>query len=335
MKKRLLFFILGITSFSNLNQLNTVNASSYFLPGGENVAIEVKAAGLLVTGTYDLITPNGTYNPSKDNDILRGDLIYEVNDTKISSINDLPSLITDKTKDEYNLPVKLYRNHESYDKILKLIKIDKDGNLKTGLLVKDRILGIGTVSIYNTKTNSYAALGHQFVDNDFSNVVELTTGNIYDSEVVGIRKSSNGTPGEKVAQINEKMHLGTIIKNNSFGIYGQVNKLPNKKPMAIKKQEDVKIGPAEIYTVMKNKTIGKYKIKIISLKKQESIQSKGITFEIVDKDLLNMSNGIIQGMSGSTIVQDNKIVGAVTHVLVDDVKKGYGIYIEWMIQEMS
>ncbi len=336
MKKRYLLFLIGLTVFSShANQTQGVNAQSLYLPGGENIAIEIKADGLLVTGTYDIQTDKGTYNPSRDNDIWRGDLIYEVNHQKITSIKDLPNVIEDKNQQEYHLPIKLYRDHLSLDKNLRLIKVSKDGSLKTGLLVKERILGIGTVSIYNTQTKTYAALGHQFTDNDFENVVELTTGNIYDSEVVGIRKSNNGSPGEKVAQIDENKHLGSIIKNNPYGIYGHIDQLPNKKGMEIAKQDEIKTGNAEIWTVMKNKTISKYKIKITHLKQQENIAPKGITFEIVDKDLLKISNGIVQGMSGSTIVQNNKIIGAVTHVLVDDVKKGYGIYIEWMIQEME
>jgi len=258
-----------------------------------------------------------------------------VNHQKVESMQDLPKVFKDVEELQYNLPMKLYRDHISYTKTLRLIKTSQNGSWKTGLLVKERILGIGTVTIYDPETNSYAALGHQFSDGDFSDILDLTSGNIYSSDVVGIRKSSDGTPGEKIAEINEKDQIGDIEKNNEYGIYGHMDELPNKEGLEAATIDEVKLGEAEIWTVMKGSKVEKFKIKITDLKKQDQIAPKGITFEITDKKLLKMSNGIVQGMSGSPIIQGNKIVGAVTHVLVDDVKKGYGLYIQWMLQEMK
>lgn len=330
--------ILGVFLFASILTLNKTDAlyAQNYIPGGENIAIEIKADGLLVTGTYDIQTSDGkVYNPSKDNDIQRGDLIYEVNHQKVESMADLPKVFEDVEKMQYSLPMKYYRDHISYTKTLQLIKTSANGSWKTGLLVKERILGIGTVTIYDPETNTYAALGHQFSDGDFSDILDLTSGNIYESEIIGIKKSTNGTPGEKIAEIDESEPIGDIDKNNQYGIYGQVDKIPKKEGLEVAKIEEVKLGDAEIWTVMNGSQVEKYKIKITNLKKQESIEPKGITFEIVDKELLKMSNGIVQGMSGSPIIQNDKIVGAVTHVLVDDVKKGYGLYIQWMLQEMK
>ena len=323
-----------VASLFAFNRIDALNAQNY-IPGGENIAIEIKADGLLVTGTYDIQTKDGIYNPSKHNDIQRGDLIVEVNNQKVESMADLPKVFEDVEELQYNLPMKLYRDHISYQKTLRLIKTSDNGSWKTGLLVKERILGIGTVTIYDPETNTYAALGHQFSDGDFSDILDLTSGNIYESEIIGVKKSNNGTPGEKVAEVDESKELGDIDKNNEYGIYGTVNELPDKEGLEIAKQDEVSLGEAEIWTVMKGNKVEKYKIKITHLKKQDSIAPKGITFEIIDKELLKMTNGIVQGMSGSPIIQNNKIVGAVTHVLVDDVKKGYGLYIEWMLQEMK
>lgn len=335
MKKRYFGIVaLALASFFTLKGMSALYAQNY-IPGGENIAIEIKADGLLVTGTYDIQTADGIYNPSKNNDIQRGDLIYEVNHQKVESMQDLPKVFKDVEELQYNLPMKLYRDHISYTKTLRLIKTSQNGSWKTGLLVKERILGIGTVTIYDPETNSYAALGHQFSDGDFSDILDLTSGNIYSSDVVGIRKSSDGTPGEKIAEINEKDQIGDIEKNNEYGIYGHMDELPNKEGLEAATIDEVKLGEAEIWTVMKGSKVEKFKIKITDLKKQDQIAPKGITFEITDKKLLKMSNGIVQGMSGSPIIQGNKIVGAVTHVLVDDVKKGYGLYIQWMLQEMK
>ncbi len=330
-------YYLGVVFLSSLfafNDIQSINAQTLYVPGGENIAIEIKSDGLLVTGTYDVKTDNGIYNPEKDSDIKRGDLIYKVNNQSVDSIEDLPHVFKDITSIESSVPIKLYRDNISLNKNLKLVKSSKDSNWKTGLLVKEKILGIGTVTFYNPNNSSYVALGHQFSDNDFSKIMDLTSGSIYESEVIGIKKSSDGIPGEKIAKISDNK-IGTIIINNEYGIYGKVNKIPSKNKMEIASQQEVKKGEAQIYTVVEGNKIQSYDIKITDLKKQDKISTKGIVFEITDKKLLNISNGIVQGMSGSPIIQDNKIIGAVTHVLVDDVSKGYGLYASWMLEQMT
>lgn len=306
------------------------------VPGGENIAIEVRADGLLVTGTYDVkYGDNKVYNPAKDSDIKRKDLIYSMNGEKVTSMKDLPNVFKNISSMEATVEVKLKRDGKNLTRELKLIKSTMTGNWKSGLLVKERILGIGTVTFYDPETNMYGALGHQLNDNDYGDEVDLSYGNIYQTYVVGIHKSEDGKPGEKVATVYENIKLGSVTENTPYGIFGYADEIPDREVMETAEMDEVELGEAEMWTVIYGNVVEKFSINIIDLKKQKEISTKGITFEITDERLLNKTNGIVQGMSGSPIIQNNKIVGAVTHVFVDDVTKGYGIYIDWMLEQIK
>ena len=173
-------------------------------------------------------------------------------------------------------------------------------------------------------------------DASYSPSIDLSFGTIYSSDVTLIRKSKNGNPGEKIATINENEILGEVVKNNEYGIYGKYSvNVDDYISLEVGKKEDVKLGNAQIWTVIHGDKVEKFDIEIVSVKKQAKQGIKGISFKVVDKRLLDTTNGIVAGMSGSPIIQDNKIIGAVTHVLVDKVEYGYGIFIEWMIEESN
>ena len=161
----------------------------------------------------------------------------------------------------------------------------------------------------------------------------LVTGNIYSSNVKKINKSKNGNPGEKIASINKNDLLGDIQVNNDYGIYGEYVNVVKDELIETASIEEVKEGRAYIYTVINNNIVEPFEIEITNIKKQNSKDIKGITFKVTDKRLLDITNGVVAGMSGSPIVQDGKLIGAVTHVVVDNVKYGYGIFIDWMLLE--
>ena len=214
-----------------------------------------------------------------------------------------------------------------------LLVINNNGNWKTGLMIKDHILGIGTVTYYDSVRNTYAALGHEISDSSTGQIIKIEGGNIYGSNVTGVTRSENGKPGEKIATINKDDNLGSIIDNTKYGIYGETIGIPNDGIyIETAKIDEVKLGKAEIWTVLKGDIKKKYEIEITNIKKQDKKDIKGLTFKIVDKELLNNTNGVVQGMSGSPIVQNGKLIGAITHVIVSDVTTGYGIHIDWMIE---
>lgn len=298
------------------------------VPGGENIGIEVKPGGLLISGTYDIDYDTKTYNPSRDSDIQKGDLIVKANDEAIKTINDFITTFknNDKTSD---VKLKIKRHSKFYERHLKVIKVND--RYKTGLFVKERLLGIGTVSFYDEKTKMYGALGHEIGNGIDSSELEVDTGSIYDSTVTSINPSMNSKPGEKVADIDFNDYFGNVLKNTPIGIYGKYDVLPsNSASLDVAEISEVHKGKAEIRTVTKGKEVSVYQIEITEVKKQEESAPKGITFKVTDERLLSISNGVVAGMSGSPIIQDNKVVGAVTHVLVDKVHYGYGVYMRFM-----
>ena len=328
----LLTFIL--TFFMALASPITILAKDVVI-GGQNIGIELRSNGLLISGTYDVKENEKNYNPKSDSDIRKGDLIVRVGEDSISSLNDLVTILKEKYSNEKSARITIIRDGKEYVKTLKLIK-DEYGNIKTGLFIKERLLGIGTVTYYDPENGTYGALGHEMNDASYSPSIDLSFGTIYSSDVTLIRKSKNGNPGEKIASINEDEVLGEVIKNNEYGIYGKYTvNVDDLVSLEVGEREDVKLGNAQIWTVIHGDKVEKFDIEIVSLKDQDKQSVKGISFKIVDKRLLNITNGIVAGMSGSPIIQDNKIIGAVTHVLVDKVDYGYGIFIEWMLEESN
>ena len=307
-----------------------INAKEVYL-GGDNIGIEIVNQGLLISGTYDVKNKNDIYNPSADSDVKKGDIMLKIEDTNVNTLEDLLNYIKEKCVNKQSVEITILRNGAPYQRTLKLIKDDKS-NIKTGLYIKENLLGIGTVTYYDPENNAYGALGHEMNDSSNRNAT-LIDGKIYESDVTFIKKSQNGKPGEKVATINKESEIGDIQKNTIYGIYGSYVNVVKDELIETASIEEVKKGQAYIYTVVEDNKVEKFEIEITNVKQQKEQDIKGITFKIVDKRLLNISNGVVAGMSGSPIVQNGKLIGAVTHVIVDNVQTGYGIFIDWMLEE--
>ena len=297
--------------------------------GGDNIGIELDFEGILISGTYDVKYDNATYNPS-NNDIRKGDYIIKVDSNIVTTSKELIQYLNNFTESK-EVSLTLIRDNKRILRNLFVININ--GTWKTGLMIKDHILGIGTVTYYDPIRNTYAALGHEISDSSTGKIVKIEGGTIYSSNVTGINKSQNGKPGEKIATIDKENELGTIVDNTKYGIYGEISTVP-KDAILIETAsiDEVKLGKAEIWTVLKGNIKKKYQIEITNIKKQNKKDIKGLSFKVTDKELLDSTNGIIQGMSGSPIIQDGKLIGAITHVIVSDVTTGYGIFIDWMIE---
>ena len=238
----------------------------------------------------------------------------------------------DKDNDKKSIDIKYKRFDKVYNTKLSLIKTE-DEVYKTGLYVKDTINGIGTLTFIDPDTKNFGALGHEIIEKNTGQMIEVKDGKIFKSEVEGITKSSNGSPGEKNAKYYSNITYGNIFENTSSGIFGTYNDIPNKTLYKVGKPDDIKIGKASILTVVKDEQVEEFDINIIKLNKDSSQKVKNILFSITDSKLLETTGGIIQGMSGSPIIQDKMIIGAVTHVIVDDPTKGYGIFITNMLEE--
>lgn len=296
--------------------------SKYVIPGGETLGIELKSDGIMVIGFYEI---DGKTNKSN---LLVGDYIKEVNGVSVNTIDEL----TKEIEKNVNGSVEITYLRNKTEQTTELNLIYEDNVYKTGLYVKDKITGIGTLSYIDPETKIYGALGHEIIESSSKSLVEVKTGNIFRNNITSITKSFDGTPGSKNAKFYYDTLYGTITKNTSFGIYGKyTSDLPDKEVIEVGTKDDVKIGKAKIYTVLKDEEIEEYEIEITKI--NETSKIKNITFNITDEDLLEETGGVVQGMSGSPIIQNNKIIGVVTHVIIDNPESGYGIFITTMLEE--
>ena len=313
--KKILLFILLFPSM-------VFTYSNHLILGGDTLGVEVNSKGIIVVGFYEVA---GEYI---NKDIQVGDRILEINDVEVNSTNELVTLI-DKYMYENKVDITYNRDNKEYEDELDLRY--ESGTYKTGLYVKSSILGIGTLTYVDPETKVYGILGHSLNMSKTNRKIEVREGYTYNADVVNFTRSKDGSPGSKNANINKEQVFGTIEENTKYGVFGKVYNVENTELIEVGKIDDVKLGKAYIYTTNLNNKVEKYEIKILDINKYDS--DKNYYFEIVDKDLLKMSGGIVQGMSGSPIIQDEKIIGAVTRVLVDDVSKGYGLNIVKMLEE--
>ncbi len=298
--------------------------SDYIVVGGENIGIELKVDGVMVVGFYKV---NNEYIANKAG-LEIGDMITAIDNQEVNSIYDLTNKI--KTSDG-NITIEFKRDNTTKTIDLQLTK-DANNNYKTGIYVKDSVTGIGTLTYIDPNTKLFGALGHEITDSRTGKMLVISGGSIYESKVTGIEPSSNGVPGEKNAQINLEGTQGTIYENTIKGIFGTyTDEINNSKLYKVAKPEDIKEGKAEILTVLNDDIIEKYEIEITDISTNQ--ETKNISFKITDEALLEKTNGIVQGMSGSPIIQGEYIIGAVTHVVVDNPHKGYGIFITNMLEE--
>lgn len=322
-------FIIYILLLISILPSNAFAYSDKLIVSGKNIGIEIHTNGIMVVGLYSI----NNISPAKDADIRLGDNIIKINDIKVTSINEMLSAI-DKYKSNNIIKITYIRGNKEYNTNLKLIK-DKNNLYKTGLYVKDTINGVGTLTYIDPDSGMYGALGHEIIDKNSLTRVNISSGKIYKSDVIGINKSKSGIAGEKNAVFYKDEVYGSINKNTSSGIFGEYYVDLDKSVLYdVAKTDEIKLGKAKIITVLKNNEIKEYDIKINRLS-SDNLSTKNISFTITDKELLDNAGGIVQGMSGSPIVQGNKIIGAVTHVVIENPINGYGIYITNMLNEME
>ena len=234
--------------------------------------------------------------------------------------------------DKENIKITYIRDDNTYHTTLKLVK-NKNDIYKTGMYVKDSVTGIGTLTYIDPNTKIYGALGHEIIEKNTLQKLEIKDGKIYDSKVTSINKSNRGKPGEKNAKYNRDSTLGNVTENTKSGIFGKYTEdISNEKLYKVGNADEIKLGSAKILTVTNDDVVDSYDIKILKIS-DDNAQMKNILFEITDSVLLEKTGGIVQGMSGSPIIQDDIIIGAVTHVVVDNPKQGYGIFITKMLEE--
>ncbi|NLK04130.1 MAG: SpoIVB peptidase [Clostridiales bacterium] len=326
-----LFGLINIKNIS-LDVIETVE----LIPCGIPIGISVETDGILVLGNNRILGVDGlNYEPSH-NRLKSGDYIISINDMKVMEKEVLISEIQNsKGKD---IELGLRRNGEMI-KVRVTPIMTADGDYKIGTWIRDDTQGIGTLTFMSTN-GYFGALGHGITDVDTGLLMEIDKGTIYDAQIMSIVKGKEGEPGEIIGMIrqNEKNKIGSILDNTSQGIFGSVNhgyRLKDDfKPLKVGFKQDVRLGLAYIRCMVEGTMID-YEIDIERVDRSNSNHSKGLVIRITDERLLNVTGGIVQGMSGSPIIQNNKIIGAVTHVFIQDSTKGYGTFIENMVNKLE
>jgi stage IV sporulation protein B len=318
--------------------LKSVSNNIVLYPGGQPIGVKLNTKGVLVVALSDIKSDHGKMpSPAALAGIQIGDNILKINDKSIKNAEQTQKQVNNSEGKE--LKLLLERKGEQFEKIVKPIKGLENNNYKIGLWVRDSTAGVGTLTFYDEKSKMFAALGHPITDIDTGTILNINSGEVVSSSIISVKKGLRGNPGElKGIFVNEESILGNIYKNTECGVFGKgsiklINK--NNKPMKIALRSEIKEGSAQILTTIDGEQPKLYDIKIEKLLAQDSPGPKSMVIRVTDPRLLEKTGGIVQGMSGSPIIQNNKIVGAVTHVLVNKPDVGYGIYIEWMLKDAN
>lgn len=303
------------------------------IPVGKPIGIYVKTEGILVVGTGNFQGEGGiTYSPGK-NIVKSGDYIKKIDGKEISKKNELIDYVKRSKGETVTLTVE--RGGEEMDLKIKPKK-DIEGDYKIGVWVRDSTQGVGTMT-YIDEDGNFGALGHGISDVDTNTLMHMDGGFLYETEIINIKKGSVGKPGELTGVIvyAKEHQLAEITQNSSCGIFGTCNNkalaMGDEEPLPIGLKQEIKKGEAKILCTIDGKT-KYYAVNITDIHLDNDNKNRGIELQVTDPELLNLTGGIVQGMSGSPIIQDDKIIGAVTHVLVNDSTRGYGIFIENMLE---
>jgi len=306
------------------------------VPGGHSVGVKLRPNGVIIVGFAPVTDEEGNKRyPAQEAGLEIGDTIYMVNHQQIDDAEELSRIINNDTDKIITLSIR--RDGSIFETNLQAVK-SSSGTFQIGLWVRDIAAGVGTMSFYDPNTGYYGALGHMISDADTGKYIEVGEGEIIRARVTSITPGRKSQPGEKRGVfVHENNIIGNIAANTRFGIYGKIYR-PIKNPyystLPVATVSQVQEGPAEILTVIEDEKIEAYEIEIQKIFRQSYPSSKGMIIKITDPELLRKTGGIIQGMSGSPIIQNGYLVGAVTHVFVNDPTRGYAIFAEWMMEEI-
>ena len=307
------------------------------IPVGTTVGLKLHTNGVLVVGMSEVKNINNEKSkPYEKTKIKEGDLIIEVNGNPITSTEDLIETVNACSGN--NLNIKYIRNDEIYTEQIVPAKTSST-EYKLGLWVRDTAAGIGTISFYDPESKNFAALGHGILDIDTEELISIANGEITTANIISIAKGEKGIPGEIRGSLIGQSSIGSISKNTKLGIYGTINNssvlnVGRERAIEVALREEIKEGKATLICSLENNQKQEYEIEIEKIYLNNNTDNKSMVVKITDKELLQKTGGIIQGMSGSPIIQNGKLIGALTHVLVSDPTKGYAVFADMMVKQM-
>lgn len=325
---------MAINFFTESAETVQVVSEKVLIPGGQSVGIKMDVKGVLVVGLEEIETEDSVVSPGYDAGIQIGDMILSIDGKDVYYAEEVTKLIAEA---KGTVSIKVSRKEQTLEFEVTPVKEYKSGQYKMGIWVKEKIAGIGTLSFYDPETNVFAALGHGIYESKTNTLLPADSGELLPTEVKSIREGVAGIPGEiRGIFYGSESPIGTVKENCEFGIYSKGTNLKEIKlaePMVMAYQEQVEEGKAYILTTIDGNKVEAFDIEITNVSRQREADSKGIEIEVTDERLLSYCGGIVQGMSGSPIIQNDRLVGAVTHVFVNNPTKGYGIFAEWMVEK--
>ena len=307
------------------------------IPVGEVIGIKLYTSGVLVVGTAKIDGADGnSYKPYENTDIKEGDSIIKVAGEYVNSTEELINIVN--RNGENPISINYIRNNNENVAEITPVK-DQQGYYKLGLWVRDSAAGVGTMTFYNEQTQTFAALGHPITDIDTGDIIQTSSGEIDDVNIISIIKGKEEEPGKLQGVIQQDSIIGSIYKNTAYGIYGIVKNQANvnidyNRRMNVAMRQEINLGEATILSDISGE-LKEYKIEIQKTYLNNNYDNKSMVIKVTDEELLNRTGGIIQGMSGSPVIQNGKCCGAITHVFVKNPTIGYAVFADRMISELA
>ncbi len=304
---------------------------------GNIAGVKLYTSGILVVGMSEIEgVDNKKHKPYENSGIEEGDSIISIDNTKISTTQDL--IDTVNASSGKDLAIEYVHNNATATCSITPVQTSNN-EYKLGLWVRDSAAGVGTVTFFDSSTKSFGALGHGITDIDTEELINIESGEFITTQILNIKKGENGNPGRIQGTIDNQTNIGSIYKNTKFGIYGKVSnpsalQLDSSKEMDVALREEIKEGPATILCNLDGTSPKEYNIQIERIFRENNYDNKSMKIKVTDENLLNKTGGIIQGMSGSPVIQNGKFVGAVTHVLVNNPKEGYAVFGDIMLKQI-
>jgi stage IV sporulation protein B len=317
--------------FQHKNNAPADTSARCVVPLGQAVGIKLFSQGVLVIGLSDIATNAGVSSPAKTCGIQEGDIITHINSKQVNTIEQVQTLLQDIGGKQ--MSVRVLRGDEKEQFTAQAVQCSTDGAYKLGAWIRDSMAGIGTLTFYDPQTGLFGTLGHGINDIDTAMLMPLQSGSIMPASVSEIKKGAAGQPGELRGIFQVDRDLGALYANTEGGVFGYLTNCSSLKgnPIPVATASEVHVGHATILSNITGNEVGEYKVEIIKLC-AENADTRDLMLRVTDPTLLAATGGIVQGMSGSPILQDGKLVGAVTHVLVNDPTTGYGIFAENMLR---
>lgn len=316
-------------------KVNVIENNKVFL-GGDCIGLSLKSNGVIVVGSNYIITENGNVNPMQNSGLKVGDTITHLNNQKVDSLSDIQNVLSQYTSGEISVIAK--RGGETFETTITPQFDIQTRSFKLGVWIRDDAMGVGTLTFVNPQTLRFASLGHAIADSDTGENFDVKSGEVYKCNVVGIKKGQRGKAGEILGLfLQGKNAQGSVDKNCQFGVYGNLQNncqlVLGKSKIEIGGKLTAKPGKATILTCVDGITVEEYEVELIKTNYQTGGKNKSMILKVTDPKLIEKTGGIVQGMSGSPIVQNGKLVGAVTHVFVNDPTKGFGLYVDYMLDQ--